>query len=121
MRAGERSAGSLPVPRAVPCLVRERNALLRPRQLSRRRAAGPTGRAYAALAFATRLRAPAAHVGQNRHRRTHSATLRRDARSGYLKCLDTGCCMGGWLTALDVESRQVWQVDERGQERAEDG
>ncbi|HUY34614.1 MAG TPA: metallophosphoesterase family protein [Pirellulales bacterium] len=33
---------------------------------------------------------------------------------GYLKCLDTGCCAGGWLSALEVDSGQVWQVDERG-------
>jgi serine/threonine protein phosphatase 1 len=33
---------------------------------------------------------------------------------GYLKCIDTGCCTGGWLTALDVESGEVWQVDGRG-------
>ena len=34
---------------------------------------------------------------------------------GYLKCIDTGCCCsGGWLTALDVESGEVWRVDERG-------
>ena len=31
---------------------------------------------------------------------------------GYLKCLDTGCCNGGWLTALDLESGEVWQVSE---------
>jgi serine/threonine protein phosphatase 1 len=36
---------------------------------------------------------------------------------GYLKCLDTGCCNGGWLTALDVDSGQVWQVSEQGQLR----
>jgi calcineurin-like phosphoesterase family protein len=33
---------------------------------------------------------------------------------GFLKCLDTGCHQGGWLTALDVESGQVWQADEGG-------
>jgi serine/threonine protein phosphatase 1 len=36
---------------------------------------------------------------------------------GYLKCIDTGCVNGGWLTALDVESGQVWQVDERRESR----
>ena len=36
---------------------------------------------------------------------------------GYLKCIDTRCCGGGWLTALDVESGEVWQVDERGRLR----
>lgn len=36
---------------------------------------------------------------------------------GYLKCIDTNCCKGGWLTALDVDSGQVWQVDEKGNVR----
>jgi serine/threonine protein phosphatase 1 len=36
---------------------------------------------------------------------------------GHLICIDTGCCDGGWLTALDVASGQKWQVDERGQHR----
>ena len=36
---------------------------------------------------------------------------------GHLICLDTGCCNGGWLTALDVMSGTVWQVDERGRQR----
>jgi serine/threonine protein phosphatase 1 len=36
---------------------------------------------------------------------------------GYLKCLDTGCCYGGWLTAMDVLSGQVWQADETGKLR----
>ena len=36
---------------------------------------------------------------------------------GYLKCIDT-CCYGqGWLTALDVDSGQVWQADKRGRMR----
>lgn len=36
---------------------------------------------------------------------------------GFLKCIDTGCHQGGWLTALDVESGQVWQADARGRLR----
>lgn len=36
---------------------------------------------------------------------------------GHLICLDTGCCNGGWLTALEVNSRQCWQVDEWGATR----
>jgi serine/threonine protein phosphatase 1 len=36
---------------------------------------------------------------------------------GYRKCLDTGCCVGGWLTALDVGSGRTWQVNERGELR----
>ncbi len=33
---------------------------------------------------------------------------------GYLLCLDTGCGFGGYLTAMDVESHELWQVDEQG-------
>ena len=36
---------------------------------------------------------------------------------GHLICIDTGCCNGGWLTALDVASGVKWQVDGRGQLR----
>jgi serine/threonine protein phosphatase 1 len=33
---------------------------------------------------------------------------------GHLVCIDTGCGFGGSLTAYDVESGQVWQVEEDG-------
>ena len=33
---------------------------------------------------------------------------------GFLICLDTGVWKGGWLTALDVESGKIWQVDDAG-------
>jgi serine/threonine protein phosphatase 1 len=34
---------------------------------------------------------------------------------GYLKCIDTFCHGGGWLTALEVEpGRGVWQANEAG-------
>jgi serine/threonine protein phosphatase 1 len=33
---------------------------------------------------------------------------------GHLKCIDTGCGFGGLLTALDVGSGKIWQVDEAG-------
>ena len=36
---------------------------------------------------------------------------------GYAKCIDTRCYDQGWLTALDVESGQVWQADKRGERR----
>ena len=36
---------------------------------------------------------------------------------GHLICIDTGCCKGGWLTALDVDTGEKWQVDERGLRR----
>jgi serine/threonine protein phosphatase 1 len=37
---------------------------------------------------------------------------------GFLVDLDTGCCYGNWLTALDVTSGQVWQANERGELRS---
>lgn len=36
---------------------------------------------------------------------------------GYLVCLDTGVCNDGWLTALEVHSGVVWQVNEAGEIR----
>jgi len=33
---------------------------------------------------------------------------------GYLKCIDTYCYGGGWLTALDVRSGEVWRADAQG-------
>jgi serine/threonine protein phosphatase 1 len=36
---------------------------------------------------------------------------------GFLKCIDTDCHSGGWLTALDVDSGQIWQANERAQMR----
>lgn len=35
----------------------------------------------------------------------------------FLICIDTGVCDGGWLTAIDVQSGKVWQVNENGQQR----
>ena len=35
----------------------------------------------------------------------------------YLKCIDTGCCNGGWLTALDIDSGCIWQANEKGELR----
>jgi serine/threonine protein phosphatase 1 len=36
---------------------------------------------------------------------------------GYLKCIDTYCYGGQWMTALDVASGTVWQANERGKLR----
>jgi serine/threonine protein phosphatase 1 len=36
---------------------------------------------------------------------------------GYLKCIDTYCYGGGWLTALDVATGQLWQASENGELR----
>ncbi|SRR6056297_224620 len=36
---------------------------------------------------------------------------------GYLLGLDTGVCKGGWLTAWEVRSGEIWQVDAEGRLR----
>jgi serine/threonine protein phosphatase 1 len=37
---------------------------------------------------------------------------------GYVKCIDTFCHGGGWLTALEVDGqRRVWQANEQGEVR----
>lgn len=40
---------------------------------------------------------------------------------GYLKCIDTCCYGGGWLTGMDVRDGQVWQVDQAGRPRSSRG
>jgi serine/threonine protein phosphatase 1 len=40
---------------------------------------------------------------------------------GFLKCIDTWCCGGGWLTALETTTGQVWQVNEGGRLRTLSG
>jgi serine/threonine protein phosphatase 1 len=36
---------------------------------------------------------------------------------GCVKCIDTFCHRGGWLTALEVNTGQVWQADQDGELR----
>lgn len=36
---------------------------------------------------------------------------------GHLICIDTGCCSGEWLTAIEVNTKQIWQVNEKGEVR----
>jgi serine/threonine protein phosphatase 1 len=36
---------------------------------------------------------------------------------GHVKCIDTYCYGGGWLTALDVQTGEVWQADLEGKMR----
>jgi serine/threonine protein phosphatase 1 len=38
--------------------------------------------------------------------------------AGHFLCIDTFCVGGGWLTALDVNTRQVWQANRAGQLRS---
>ncbi len=37
--------------------------------------------------------------------------------AGYLRCIDTYCYGGGWLTALDVTTGRTWQTNDQGQLR----
>jgi len=36
---------------------------------------------------------------------------------GHLKCIDTFCHGGGWLTALEVRNEEVWKADREGELR----
>src|SRR4051812_21543899 len=36
---------------------------------------------------------------------------------GHLKCIDTYCYGGGWLSALEVQTEEVWQTDRGGKMR----
>ena len=36
---------------------------------------------------------------------------------GFLKCIDTNCHRGGWLTSLEIHTGQVWRTNERGELR----
>ena len=36
---------------------------------------------------------------------------------GFLTCIDTFCCGGGWLTALEVNTGQTWQANLAGELR----
>ncbi len=38
---------------------------------------------------------------------------------GHLVCIDTFCWGGGWLTALDTVTGQIWQVNHDGQRRSD--
>jgi serine/threonine protein phosphatase 1 len=36
---------------------------------------------------------------------------------GHVKCIDTYCYGGGWLTAFDAQTEKVWQADRQGNMR----
>ncbi|QJW97447.1 metallophosphoesterase [Frigoriglobus tundricola] len=40
---------------------------------------------------------------------------------GFLLCIDTNCVRGGWLTALDTGTGQIWQANRAGQLRMRNG
>jgi serine/threonine protein phosphatase 1 len=33
---------------------------------------------------------------------------------GHVECIDTYCFGGGWLTALDVDTEEIWQANKQG-------
>lgn len=37
--------------------------------------------------------------------------------AGHLICLDTYCYGGGWLTAMEMKTRQTWQANNKGEVR----
>lgn len=52
----------------------------------------------------------------------HTAQLSGEVLDlGFLVCIDTNCVRGGWLTALDTSTGQVWQADRAGRLRAGSG
>ena len=40
---------------------------------------------------------------------------------GFLKCIDTHCHAGKWLTALEVTTGQLWQANQQGKVRGRAG
>jgi serine/threonine protein phosphatase 1 len=61
---------------------------------------------------------PAPHVSGKTAIVGHTAN--RDGEildAGHLMCIDTYCYGGGWLTAVDLYSRKIWQASEEGKLR----
>lgn len=57
--------------------------------------------------------APRPHVSGKTVILGHTPGSVRD--EGFYRCIDTGCGFEGLLTAMDVESKRVWQVTETGE------
>jgi serine/threonine protein phosphatase 1 len=63
-------------------------------------------------------RVPGAHVSGKTAIVGHSAQRSGEILDlGYLRCIDTWCYGNGWLTAMDVQTGQVWQADRSGRLR----
>ena len=66
-----------------------------------------------------RERKPARHISGKTFVVGHTPQSSGDILDrGYLKCIDTQCYAGGWLTALDVCSGYIWQANEQEEVRA---
>jgi serine/threonine protein phosphatase 1 len=58
---------------------------------------------------------PDPHVSGKRAIVGHSSQKSGEVLNvGHLVCIDTFCYGGGWLTALDVDTDEVWQVNRQG-------
>jgi serine/threonine protein phosphatase 1 len=65
-----------------------------------------------------REHAPGPHVSGKKAVVGHTAQHNGEVLDlGHLICIDTYIYGDGWLTALDVDSGQIWQVDQEGQPR----
>jgi serine/threonine protein phosphatase 1 len=63
---------------------------------------------------------PGPHVSGKRVISGHTSQKNGEVLDeGYLVCIDTYCYGGGWLTALDVDTGEIWQVDRHGRGRAQ--
>lgn len=61
---------------------------------------------------------PAAHRSGKTAILGHTSDKQGEIQNlGHLICIDTYCYGGHWLTALDPNSKQVWQSNERGELR----
>ncbi len=66
-----------------------------------------------------RERIPEAHASGKRAIVGHTSQKTGEILDrGHIVCIDTFCCGGGWLTALEVASCRVWQADRLGRLRA---
>ena len=62
---------------------------------------------------------PGPHVSGKRAIVGHSSQKSGEVLNlGHLVCIDTYCYGGGWLTALDVHTDELWQVNRRGDLRS---
>jgi serine/threonine protein phosphatase 1 len=65
-------------------------------------------------------RLPGPHVSGKTAIVGHTAQRKgRVLDAGHLRCLDTYCYGGGWLSAMDVRSGQLWQADRNGRMRGD--
>jgi serine/threonine protein phosphatase 1 len=65
-----------------------------------------------------RVRCPAPHISGKTAILGHTSQKTGEILDlGHLKCIDTYCYGGGWLTAIDVESGEIWQANQNGELR----